>query len=108
MAKKKEETVKIDEEDVKEESERQSWTEEFVVAGEELVGFVKNLVKETTVRHITIKNEKHGINLHFPLALGVVGIALLPFYSAVALIAALVTDCKILVERTGSKEPATE
>jgi len=31
--------------------------------------------------------------------MGVAGIALLPVYSAVALIAALVTDCTILVER---------
>ena len=56
---------------------------------------------------LSFKNEAKRINFEFPLALGVVGIALLPVWAAVALIAALVTDCKILVERV-EKEPVTE
>lgn len=83
-----------------------SWTEEFTVAGEDLVAKVKQLVHETSVRRIVIQNEAKRINFEFPLALGVVGIALLPVWSAIALIAALVTDCKILVERV-EKEPVT-
>lgn len=82
-----------------------SWTEEFVVAGGELVDMVKKLVREATVRRLVIKNEKLNLNLEVPLVLGVAGIALLPVYSAVALIAALVTECTILVER---HEPAPE
>ena len=82
-----------------------SWSEEFVVAGGELVGMVKKLVREATVRRLVIKNEKMNLNLEVPLVLGVTGIALLPAYAAVALIAALVTDCTILVER---HEPAPQ
>ncbi|MCA9957444.1 MAG: DUF4342 domain-containing protein, partial [Anaerolineales bacterium] len=67
--------------------EEESWTEEFVVAGEELVGFVKKLVKETTVRRLVIKNEARHIHLEIPLVLGVAGIALLPVYAAVGLVA---------------------
>jgi hypothetical protein len=70
-------------------------------------------VREVTVRRLVIRNEKMNLNLEIPLVLGVTGIALLPVYSAVALIAALVTDCTILVERhekVVEKEPelATE
>ncbi|MCA9874082.1 MAG: DUF4342 domain-containing protein [Ardenticatenaceae bacterium] len=85
--------------------EGKSWSEEFVVAGGELVGMVKKLVKEATVRRLVIKNEKMNLHLEVPLVMGVAGIAMLPVYSAVALIAALVTDCTILVER---REPVQE
>jgi len=102
MAKKKEdlkEEVPIEEETTEESAEGRKWEEEFTVAGEELLGFVKKMAHEATVRHLTIRNEKHGVNLHIPLAIGVVGIALLPFYASVGLIAALVTDCTVTVER---------
>ncbi len=85
--------------------EGKSWTEEFVVAGEELVDVVKKLVREATVRRLVVKNEKMNLNLEVPLVMGVAGIAMLPVYSAVALIAALVMDCTILVER---REPVSE
>lgn len=96
------ETITINEEETTE----RRWTDEFVVAGEELWDTVKQLVHETNVRRIVIKNEARSVHLQVPLALGVAGIALLPVYSAVALIAALVTDCKILVERV-EKAPET-
>ena len=57
------------------------------------------------MRRIIIKNEARRIHFEIPLALGLAGIALLPVYSALALIAALVADCTILVERV-EKEPA--
>lgn len=102
------ETIDVEEEDVKEEgTEEKNWTEEFTVAGEELVDYVKNLIHETSVRRIVIKNEARRINFEIPLALGLAGIALLPVYSALALIAALVADCNILVERL-EKEPGPE
>ena len=66
---------------------------------------IKKLVKEATIRRVVVKNEKHNIHLEVPLVLGVAGIALVPFYAGLALIAALVTDCTILVER---KEPVVE
>ncbi len=104
-----EETIKIDEDEVKEESgsEKNSWTEEFVVAGEELVGTVKKLVKESSVRHVEIINEKHNIHFKVPLPVGVGGIAVLGligmgWLAVVALIAAMVTDCTIRVVRVES------
>lgn len=90
------------------EEEKTSWSEEFVVAGNEIWDTVKKFAHEATVRRIVIKNEEKGINLEVPMLLGVTGIALLPVYSAIALIAALVVDCTILVERSVEKEPEVE
>ncbi len=98
---------KIDVEEELNENEGKSWTEEFTVAGSELVDAVKKLVRETTVRRIVIRNEAKRINFEFPLALGVVGIALMPVWAAIAMIAALVTDCTIVVERV-EKQPVAE
>ncbi len=103
MAKKKEE-VPVEEEAMEEqEAEGKDWQEEFTVAGEELLTFVKKMVHEATVRHMVIRNEEHGINLHIPVALGVAGIALFPVYAAVGLIAAMVTSCTVTVERIGEE-----
>ena len=118
MAKKKAESVEdvevgeevvIEEEDLAEESD-ESWTEEFVAAGEDLVQMVKELVHETAVRRVVVKNEARGINLSLPLAVGVPGIALgiiwAPFIAAVAVVGALMIDCTITVERVAEKDPA--
>lgn len=105
MSEEMNEKIDVEEDTVSEESsEGKDWKEEFTVAGEELVGFVKTLIHETSVRRIIIKNESRRIHFEVPLAMGLAGIALLPVYSALALIAALVADCTILVERT-EKEP---
>lgn len=85
--------------------EQKDWGEEFVVAGEELVSTIKNLVREAAIRRIVVKNEKYNVHLEVPLVLGVAGLALVPFYAGLALIAALVTECTILVDR---KEPAVK
>jgi hypothetical protein len=92
------EKIHVEEEST--EDENKSWTEEFKVAGSELVGMVKKLVHETAVRRIVIKSEAKNIHFEIPLAIGVAGIALLPVYAAIALIAALVVDCTILVVRS--------
>ena len=80
------------------------WSEEFVVAGAEIVDAVKRLIHEAGVRRIVVKNDEKRIHLELPLWIGVAGIALLPFYAALAVIAALLVDCTILVERDVPKE----
>lgn len=74
-------------------------TEEFKVNGEDLLKKVKALIAEGNIRRITIRN-KEGKNLvELPLTVGVVGAVLAPPLAAVGAIAALVTECTILVER---------
>ena len=71
---------------------------------------VKGLVHETAVRRVVIKNEERNIHLSVPLALGVPGIAMgimmAPFWAALALVATLMVDCTITVERVAEKEAA--
>lgn len=81
-------------------------TEEFKINGEELLGKVKQLINEGNVRRIVIKN-KEGKNLiELPLTIGVVGAVLAPMLAAVGAVAALVTECTIMVEREVKEEPA--
>lgn len=102
------EEVVIDEEDVAEESE--SWSEEFVAAGEDMVNMVRELVHETAVRRVVVKNEARKIHISVPLAVGVPGIVFgilwAPVIAALSLVAALMVDCTITVERVAEKEPA--
>ena len=74
-------------------------TEEYQVDGDDLLHKVKELVHEGNIRRIIIKNEEGERLIEIPLTLGVVGIALLPVWAAIGAIAALVTDCTILVEK---------
>ena len=73
--------------------------EEFKVDGEELLKKVKQLINEGNVRRITIKNKDGKSIAEFPLTVGVVGAVLVPPLAAVGTIAALVTECSIVVER---------
>lgn len=81
--------------------------ERFRVSGDELLAKVRELVHEGNVRRIIIRNDKSQTIVEFPLTLGVIGAALLPVLAAVGAIAAIATDCELLVERRGEDdEPA--
>lgn len=80
--------------------------EEFKVSGEELLGKVKSLINEGNVRRIVIKNKDGKQLVEFPLTIGVVGAVIAPVLAAVGAIAALVTECMIVVEREVDKTPS--
>ena len=80
-------------------SEEKVRTEELRVSGESLVARVKELVHEGNIRRITIVNEEGKVLVEFPLTLGVVGAVLVPTLAAIGAVAALVTNCTIVVER---------
>ncbi len=74
-------------------------TEEFKVNGEDLLKKFKELVAEGNVRRIIIKNKEGKTIVEIPLTVGVVGAVLAPILAVVGTIAALVTECTIIVER---------
>ena len=78
-------------------------TEEFKIDGEELLAKVKQLVKEGNVRRISIKSKDGKTLIEVPLTIGVAGgvaVALIaPVLAAIGAIAALVTECTLVVER---------
>ena len=84
-------------------SEDKVRTEEYQVDGDFLVHKVKELVHEGNIRRITIKNEEGKRLIEIPLTIGAVGIVLLPVWAAIGAIAALVTDCTIVVEKIEEK-----
>lgn len=73
--------------------------EEFKVNGEDLLRKVKELINEGNVRRIIIKNKEGKSLAEFPLTIGIVGAVIAPVLAAVGAIAALVTECTIIVER---------
>lgn len=80
-------------------SDNKTHNEEFKINGEELLGKVKQLVREGNIRRITIKNKDGKSILELPLTIGVVGAILAPALAAVGAVAALVTECTLIVER---------
>jgi len=73
--------------------------ESFNITGENLLNKVKELIAEGNVRKISIA-DKNGKELaHFPLTVGVVGVIVLPVLAAIGAMAAIITECKITVER---------
>lgn len=73
--------------------------EEFKVKGENLKERLKELIREGNVRRVVLKNPKGRVLLDMPLNAGVVGLALAPFWAAVAAVAVLATDYTVAVER---------
>lgn len=73
--------------------------EEFMVYGKDALNKVKELIKAGNVRKIIIKNDVGENVLEIPLTIGIVGVALLPIYAAVAGVAVLLTKCTIVVEK---------
>jgi len=82
-------------------------TEQIKIEGDRLLAEVKRLVAEGNVRRITIKQGDHTV-AEFPLTVGVVGAVLAPWLAAVGAIAALVTDCSVVVERSAKSELGTQ
>ncbi len=74
------------------------WTEKIKIDSDRLLSEFKRLVAEGNVRRITIKQGEQTV-VELPLTVGVVGALLAPWAAAVGAIAALVTDCSIVVER---------
>jgi hypothetical protein len=78
---------------------KETRTEELTIRGEELVATVKALVHEGNIRRIAIKDREGKVLIEVPLTLSVVGVLFLPTLAALGALAALVSECTIVVER---------
>ena len=86
--------------------------EKFKVTGDELLGKVKQIIREGNVRKLRISNKGKTI-LELPLTVGapvaVIGIIWAPVLAAVGALAALVSESTIEVERADEpEEPGTK
>ena len=74
-------------------------TEEFTISGEDLMAKLKAIIKEGNAKKVTIKSKGETEILSFPVTVGVAGFVLAPVFAAVATIAALASECTIVIER---------
>ena len=79
-------------------------TEEFKVDGEDLLKKVKGIIAEGNVRRITIRTKDGKTIVELPLTVGVVGAVIAHALAAIGAIAALITECTIVVEREETNE----
>lgn len=73
--------------------------ETFHVNGSELITKVKELIHEGNIRRISIKDKDGKTVAEFPMTIGVVGAVLAPPLAAIGAIAALLSECSIVVEK---------
>lgn len=73
--------------------------EEIKTTGEEHLAKVKELLRHGNIRRIAIREKDGKEVMSFPLTVGVIGAVLAPTLAAIGAVAALVTDCTIVVER---------
>jgi hypothetical protein len=85
-------------------NKNQSNQETFRVSGDDILSKVKEIIKEGNARNIIIKNDKDETIMEFPITIGAIGAVLAPMFAAVGVIAALATDCTIIVEKRETKK----
>jgi hypothetical protein len=73
--------------------------EKFEVKGEELLAKVKQLINEGNAKEVINKDKKGRVLIKVPLTVGVVGAVLAPWLAAVGAIAALVSECTVVVKK---------
>jgi len=80
-------------------STKKTTSEVYTVSSDDLVKKVKELIHEGNITKIILKNEKDETLLEIPITVGVIGALLVPWMAVLGVIAAMVTRCKIVVER---------
>jgi hypothetical protein len=79
-----------------------AWRESIEAEGEHLIKKIEQAIAEGNVRKIHIVHDGQTI-AEFPLTIGVIGAVLAPVLTAIGAIAAVLTDCKVEIERVGEK-----
>jgi hypothetical protein len=83
-----------------------TWWESIKVEGSQLLDHVKKILHEGNVRRIVIKQGKRTV-AEFPLTIGVVGTMFAPILAAVGVLAAMLTECTLEVERVVTDTQST-
>ena len=92
--------------------EKKTVLEELEVAGDELVDTVSQLIYESNVRRVSIKDKEGRNLLDIPVWLAAVGgmtaVVAAPIMAAVGAIAGLLTGCTLEIEREVEEEGEEE
>jgi len=73
--------------------------EEYAVSSSNLIDRIGELLHEGNVTRIIVKDEQGKQLLEIPATVGVIGVVIAPWLAALGVIAALATNCTIVVER---------
>ncbi len=84
-------------------SREHTWAEQIQVRGNDLIDSVRSLIREGNVRRIIIRQDGRTL-VEFPVTVGALGALLVPSLAALGAVAALVTECTILVQRRESED----
>ena len=71
---------------------------------DKIIAKLEALIHEGDVRRILIKDARGGTVIEAPLTFGIVGVALLPVWAAIAAVAAIAADFTLQVERKAPDE----
>ncbi|SJN45301.1 hypothetical protein FM120_16425 [Sphingobacterium faecium PCAi_F2.5] len=78
--------------------------ETFSITGENLLKKIKELIADGNVTKISISDKSGKEIMSFPVTVGAIGLIFAPVFAAVGAMAALLTECKITVERKDKDE----
>jgi hypothetical protein len=85
--------------------------EKFTVSGDQLLGKLKQLIREGNIRRVRIIHKDKTL-LEVPLTIGApaaaIGIMAAPVLAVVGALAALVTECTIEVERVEKEDSESQ
>jgi hypothetical protein len=81
--------------------------ETIKVEGGKLMERITQLIHEGNVRRIVIRQDE-AVVAEFPLTVGVVGAVIAPIAAAIGALAALLTNCRIEIERVAPETPVVE
>jgi hypothetical protein len=82
--------------------------EEIKLHARDLVDKIKELLRESNIRRIIIRDEKGNTYMEIPLSVAAVGVIAMPILAAVGALAALVANFTLVVERAREAEPPAE
>jgi len=87
------------------------WQEKIQVKGGEVVERVKELIQEGNVTNVVVLKDGERV-VEIPATIGAVGALFMPTLALLGIVAALATQCTIVVERRGERpddsEPITD
>ncbi len=81
----------------------ETWQQRIKVTGGDLVDKVESLIREGNVRRIIVRHQGRTL-VEIPVTVGVIGAVLLPSLAALGAIAAMVSECTVVVQRQGDVE----
>ncbi len=87
---------------------KRNWQEEIEIAGDQLVGRIKELIREGNIRRLIIRNSDGHVLIEIPLtaglAVGGVTTVIAPILVALGAMAALIASFKVEVVRKSDTE----